>query len=144
MDKIMMNKENAMREVDKYSEGYRKGYSDGYDKALEAAREVAKKYLMPEETLEQELKPAIRFLGQSKKQLLDKVVEECQEVIDAFNDGEPRERIAEELADVQLACETAMSKLGYHEKERRSMRLRCIEKNSKRNYYMPLKEKYGN
>lgn len=143
MDKIMMNKETAMREVDKYSEGYKKGFSAGYDKALEAAREVAKKYLTPEETPEQELKPAIRFLGQSKKQLLDKVVEECQETIDAFNDGESRERIAEELADVQLACETAMSKLGYHGSERRKIRLQCIDKNSKRNYYMPTKDKYG-
>jgi len=143
MDKFLMNKENVMREVDKYSEGYRKGYSDGYDKALEATREVAKKYLTPEETPEHELKPAIRFLSQPLKTLIDKVAEECQEVIDAYNDGETKERVAEELADVQLACETALSKLGYHEKERRKIRLDNIHKNEVRDYYMPPREKYG-
>jgi hypothetical protein len=42
---------------------------------------------------------------------------------------------AEEIADVQLACETALSGLGFHEKERRNIRLANIQKNTKRGYY---------
>ena len=67
--------------------------------------------------------------------LIDKIVEECDEVVQAFNDGERKERIAEEIADVQLACETALSGLGFHEKERREIRLKDIKKNTDRGYY---------
>jgi NTP pyrophosphatase (non-canonical NTP hydrolase) len=130
--------EIAMRnqKAQSYGEGYADGFSAGYDKALDNVAELANKYLYGEKADENaELKPAIHFLGDSIKSLIDKIVEECDEVVQAFNDGEKPERIAEEIGDVQLACETALAGLGYHEKERRKIRLANIQKNTKRGYY---------
>jgi NTP pyrophosphatase (non-canonical NTP hydrolase) len=122
-----------------YNEGLSDGYQEGYDRAMADMQGILKKYHVgvevPEMAEEKELKPAIHFLGDSVQSLIDKIVEECDEVVEAFNDGEKQERIAEEIADVQLACETALSGLGLHEKERRKIRLQCIQKNDKRGYY---------
>jgi NTP pyrophosphatase (non-canonical NTP hydrolase) len=122
-----------------YNEGLSDGYQEGYDRAMADMQGILKKYHVgvevPEMAEEKELKPAIHFLGDSVQSLIDKIVEECDEVVQAFNDGERKERVAEEIADVQLACETALSGLGLHEKERRKIRLQCIQKNDKRGYY---------
>jgi phosphoribosyl-ATP pyrophosphohydrolase len=122
-----------------YNEGLSDGYQEGYDRAMADMQGILKKYHVgvevPEMAEEKELKPAIHFLGDSVQSLIDKIVEECDEVVEAFNDGEKQERIAEEIADVQLACETALSGLGFHERERRKIRLQCIQKNDKRGYY---------
>jgi flagellar biosynthesis/type III secretory pathway protein FliH len=149
-DKIMMEVQEQMdqseKSLSKYNEGYVDGYSDGYDKGVETVRAVAIKYSLGGEKAhtETELKPAIRFLNQSLGKLIEKVVEEVDEVVQAYNDGESVERIAEELADVQLAAETAMSKLpSYVQEKRRSTRIGCIKKNSDRGYYMPPRDKYG-
>lgn len=122
-----------------YNEGLQDGFAEGYDRAIADVQGILKKYHVgvekSEMAEEKELKPAIHFLGDSVQSLIDKIVEECGEVVEAFNDGEKKERIAEEIADVQLACETALSGLGLHEKERRKIRLQCIQKNDKRGYY---------
>jgi phosphoribosyl-ATP pyrophosphohydrolase len=122
-----------------YNEGLRDGFEEGYDRAMKDMQGILKKYHVgvekPELQEEKELKPAVHFLGNSMQSLIDKIVEECDEVVQAFNDGEKKERIAEEIADVQLACETALSGLGFHERERRKIRLQCIQKNDKRGYY---------
>jgi phosphoribosyl-ATP pyrophosphohydrolase len=122
-----------------YNEGLRDGFEEGYDRAMKDMQSVLKKYHVgvekPELQEEKELKPAVHFLGNSMQSLIDKIVEECDEVVQAFNDGERKERIAEEIADVQLACETALSGLGFHEKERREIRLKDIKKNTDRGYY---------
>jgi phosphoribosyl-ATP pyrophosphohydrolase len=122
-----------------YNEGLSDGYQEGYDRAMADMQGILKKYHVgvevPEMAEEKELKPAIHFLGDSVQSLINKIVEECDEVVEAFNDGEKQERIAEEIADVQLACETALSGLGFHERERRKIRLQCIQKNDKRGYY---------
>jgi hypothetical protein len=119
-----------------YGEGYADGFSAGYDKALENVAKLANNNLYGEKADEGAgLKPAIHFLGEPMQLLIDKIVEECDEVVQAFNDGEGKTRLAEEIADVQLACETALSGLGLHEKERRKIRLQCIQKNDKRGYY---------
>jgi phosphoribosyl-ATP pyrophosphohydrolase len=122
-----------------YNEGLSDGYQEGYDRAMADMQGILKKYHVgvevPEMAEEKELKPAFHFLGDSLQSLIDKIVEECDEVVQAFNDGERKERVAEEIADVQLACETALSGLGFHEKERRKIRLQCIQKNDKRGYY---------
>ncbi len=158
MEKYKSMKEKCMKKVEenlcdsekglaRYNEGYHEGYSDGWDMALKAVIELAEKHqagTKPPALEENELKPAIKYLHQPLKALVDKVAEECQEVIDAYNDGETKARIAEELADVQEACETAMSKLGYHEMERRNIRFEVIKKNADRGYYMPDRSKYGN
>jgi phosphoribosyl-ATP pyrophosphohydrolase len=122
-----------------YNEGLRDGFEEGYDRAMKDMQGILKKYHVgvekPESQEEKELKPAVHFLGNSMQSLIDKIVEECDEVVQAFNDGERKERIAEEIADVQLACETALSGLGFHEKERREIRLKDIKKNTDRGYY---------
>ena len=122
-----------------YNEGLRDGFEEGYDRAMKDMQGILKKYHVgvekPEPQEEKELKPAVHFLGNSMQSLIDKIVEECDEVVQAFNDGEKPERVAEEIADVQLACETALSGLGFHEKERRKIRLANIQKNDKRGYY---------
>ena len=132
MAEITMRNQKAQS----YGEGYADGFSAGYDKALENVTEMANKHIYGEKIDEGAgLRPAIHFLGEPMQLLIDKIVEECDEVVQAFNDGEKQERIAEEIADVQLACETALSGLGLHEKERRKIRLQCIQKNDKRGYY---------
>lgn len=137
----------AIDNSQRYNEGQKDGFAKGYDRAMSDMQGILKKYHVgvekPRMAEEKELKPAIRFLGDSMNSLIDKIVEECDEVVEAFNDGEKKARIAEEIADVQLACETALAGLGFHEKERRDIRLECIRKNAKRKYYMPPREKYG-
>ena len=129
----------AIDNCQRYTEGQKDGFAKGYDRAMKDMQSILKKYHVgvekSEMAEEKELKPATHFLGEPMQLLIDKIVEECDEVVEAFNDGERKERIAEEIADVQLACETALSGLGFHEKERRKIRLQCIQKNDKRGYY---------
>lgn len=150
----METKEQALQGVEKmleaseeslakYNEGYREGFSDGYDVALERAREVAEKYNLGVEPEEKELKPATRFLSASLADQINKIHAEWTEVMNAYMDNEGKERIAEELADVQQACETALAILGLTEDERREARRKVIAKNSKREYYAPERDKYG-
>jgi NTP pyrophosphatase (non-canonical NTP hydrolase) len=130
-----------------YNEGLQDGFAEGYDRAIADVQGILKKYHVGTEkqdmVQEKELKPAIRFLGISQRALIDKIVEECDEVVQAYNDGESKERLAEEIADVQEACETALAGLGLHEKERRVVRLQVIKKNAHRGYYMPPRSKFG-
>ena len=126
-----------------YGEGYADGFSAGWDKAIESVMALADKHAYGRKVEEAELKPAIRFLHQTEQKLIDKIVEECDEVIEAFNDGENRERIAEEVADVQEACETYLAKLGYSADERKQVRLQVIDKNGKRGYYMAKEGSFG-
>lgn len=48
---------------------------------------------------------------------------------------EGKMRIAEELADIQEACETAMAILGLSEHERQNVRKKVLLKNASRGYY---------
>jgi phosphoribosyl-ATP pyrophosphohydrolase len=138
-EKAIEDMQNRIEKSERYNEGLAEGFVDGYDRAMKDMQGILKKYHVgvevPEMVEEKELKPAIHFLGDSIQSLIDKIVEECDEVVEAYNDGEKQERIAEEIADVQLACETALSGLGFHERERRKIRLQCIQKNDKRGYY---------
>ena len=126
-----------------YGEGYADGFSEGWDKAIKSVLALADKHAYGKKVEEAELKPAIRFLHQSREKLLDKIIEETTEVVDAFNDGESQERIAEEVADVQEACETFLAKLGYTADGRKKIRLQVIDKNGKRGYYMAKDGSYG-
>lgn len=148
----METKEQVMQGVDKmvaatvegvrrYYDGYKEGFSEGYDDALEKAREVAEKYSLG--VTEKELKPATRFLGCSLEGQISKIHDEYIEVLNAVLRNEGKERIAEELADVQEACETAMAILGLTEDERKETRRKVVIKNGLRGYYMPERSKYG-
>lgn len=147
-------KEQVMQGVDKmvaatvegvrrYYDGYKEGFSEGYDAALEKAREVAEKYNLGVEPEEKELKPATRFLSASLADQINKIHAEWTEVMNAYMDNEGKERIAEELADVQQACETALAILGLTEEQRQEIRRKVVMKNSLRGYYAPERDKYG-
>ena len=138
VEKMLQASEESLA---KYNDGYREGYSDGYDEALEKAREVAEKYNLG--VKEKELKPATRFLGISLGDQVNKIHAELNEVIKAVMDNEGKERIAEEIADVQQACETALAILGLTEEQRQEIRRKVVMKNSLRGYYAPERDKYG-
>jgi hypothetical protein len=92
---------------------------------------------------EKELKPATRFMGNSLEGQVSKIHDEYIEVLNAVMRNEGKERIAEELADVQEACETALAILGLTEDERKEVRRKVVIKNGLRGYYMPERSKYG-
>ena len=117
----------------KYNEGYKEGYSDGYDKAMEDVQGIIRKYNLGGG---KELKPATKFVGQlSLTEQIAAIHSEYLEVMSAVIHNEGNKRIAEELADVQQACETAMAILGLDESERQMVRKRVLSKNASRGYY---------
>lgn len=122
-----------------FQDGYSEGYSDGWDKALENVSVILKRYSIGGE--KSNLKPVTRgnrpaeFYGQ-----IEKLREELAEVREAWNDGQGRGRIAEELADLQQACETAMAMLGLNEHERQNVRKKVLCKNASRGYYGGTKD----
>ena len=121
----------------KYNEGYKEGYSDGYDKALENVQGIIRKYNLGGG---KELKPATKFIHCTLTEQLAKIHSEYIEVISAVIHNENKRRIAEELADVQEACETAMAILGLGESERQMIRKRVLCKNASRGYYGGMKD----
>lgn len=132
VEKLLSANMEGMR---KFNDGYREGFSDGYDVALERAREVAEKYNPGVELHVKELQPATRFMGLSFPDQLKKINDEYQEVISAYMDKEGKERIAEELVDMQEAIETALAILGLSEEQRKEARRNVVMKNSMRGYY---------
>lgn len=118
--------------LDYFQDGYAEGYSDGWDKALENVQVILKRYSIGGE--KSDLKPATKFMGNHLKEQLEKIREELAEVMLAYQ-NEPKERIAEELVDVQQACETALAMLGYSEDERQKVRKKVLLKNASRGYY---------
>ena len=84
---------------------------------------------------ESEPRPAVRFLHDGPLVLLKKLKEEYSEVVQAYEEGESRDRLTEELADVQMVCETIMAAVGLTDKQRRQMRRFVIAKNMARGYY---------
>lgn len=107
-------KEKAMQEVKmemelsrKFGGGYEDGYHDGYNRALEDVNKIVRKYYNlggSDKPQEKELKPAIHFLHQPVKKLYDKVIEEVDEAVQAYDDGEKRARVAEEIVDLAKRC----------------------------------------
>ena len=84
---------------------------------------------------ESEPRPAVRFLHDGLPMQLKKLKEEYSEVVQAYDEGESRDRLTEELADVQMVCETIMAAVGLTDKQRRRMRRYVIAKNMVRGYY---------
>jgi hypothetical protein len=95
-----------------------------------------------------ELRPATKFLGTSKYDQFKSVNREFEEVKEAFNyiwqfpsDPKPigydkaMDHLLEELADLQMSCETMMAIVGADETKRNDIRRQVIEKNAKRGYY---------
>jgi len=84
---------------------------------------------------ESEPRPAVRFLKAGIMDNLKKLKEEYSEVVQAYEEGESRDRLTEELADVQMVCETIMATVGLTASQRRRIRRLVIKKNMARGYY---------
>ena len=130
-------KREFMREVESqgdraaaYQEGYADGASDGFDRGLMVARKIVERHALGGSGL----KPATKAASRSYSQQLAKIEEEYGEVIEAYTDGEPKERLAEELVDLQVACETMLAIMGYTDDDRQRIRKMVTEKNRSRGY----------
>ncbi len=131
---IEQAQEAERKHLEYFQDGYMEGYDNGWDNALENVQVILKRYSIGGE--KSDLKPAAKgirpteFYGQ-----IEKLREELAEVVEAWNEGQGRGRIAEELADLQQACETAMAMLGLSEDERSKVRKKVLLKNASRGYY---------
>jgi NTP pyrophosphatase (non-canonical NTP hydrolase) len=131
---IEQAQEAERKHLEYFQDGYMEGFSDGWDKSLDNVQVILKRYNIGAD--KSDLKPAARgirpkeFHGQ-----IEKLREELAEVVEAWNEGQGRGRIAEELADLQQACETAMAMLGLSELERQNVRKKVLLKNASRGYY---------
>lgn len=131
---IEQAQEAERKHLDYFQDGYTEGFSDGWDKAIENVKVILKKYSIGGE--KSELKPATKFVRQSSLAAqIAKIHSEYLEVMSAVVNKEGKARIAEELADVQQACETAMAILGLSEVERQNVRKKVLLKNASRGYY---------
>jgi predicted house-cleaning noncanonical NTP pyrophosphatase (MazG superfamily) len=134
LQKIEQSHKAEHEHLNTYQDGYSEGFSDGWDKAINNVQVILKRYSIGGE--KSDLKPVAKgirpaeFYGQ-----IEKLKEEIAEVVEAWNDGQGRGRIAEELADLQQACETAMAMLGLSEDERSKVRKKVLLKNASRGYY---------
>lgn len=118
-----------------FQDGYAEGYSDGWDEALKNVQVILKKYSIGG-SKESDLKPATKYVKRlSLTEQIAKIHSEYLEVMSAVIHKESIGRIAEELADIQEACETAMAILGLTEGERRTIRKKVLCKNASRGYY---------
>ena len=84
---------------------------------------------------ESEPRPAVKFIHDGLPVQLKKLKEEYSEVVQAYEVGESRDRLTEELADVQMVCETIMATVGLTANQRRRIRRLVIKKNMARGYY---------
>ena len=84
---------------------------------------------------ESEPRPAVKFIHDGLLVQLKKLKEEYGEVVQAYEMGESRDRLTEELADVQMVCETIMATVGLTKNQRRRIRRLVIKKNMARGYY---------
>ena len=84
---------------------------------------------------ESEPRPAVKFIHDGLPVQLKKLKEEYGEVGQAYEVGESRDRLTEELADVQMVCETIMATVGLTANQRRRIRRLVIKKNMARGYY---------
>ena len=131
---IEQAQEAERKHLEYFQDGYMEGFSDGWDKSLDNVQVILKRYNIGAD--KSDLKPAARgirpkeFYGQ-----IEKLREELAEVVEAWNEGQGRGRIAEELADLQQACETAMAMLGLSDIERQNVRKKVLLKNASRGYY---------
>ena len=90
---------------------------------------------------ESEPRPAVKFIHDGLPVQLKKLKEEYDEVVQAYEMGESRDRLTEELADVQIVCETIMATVGLTANQRRRIRRLVIKKNMARGYYDEVNNK---
>ena len=123
------------------SEAYQQGYFDALADVERQHEQPAddKHIIRPIVELldlrESEPRPAVKFIHDGLPVQLKKLKEEYGEVVQAYEVGESRDRLTEELADVQMVCETIMATVGLTANQRRRVRRLVIKKNMARGYY---------
>ena len=123
------------------SEAYQQGYFDALaDVERQHEQPADDKHIVRPilellDLRESEPRPAVRFLKAGIMDNLKKLKEEYDEVVQAYEMGESRDRLTEELADVQMVCETIMATVGLTANQRRRIRRLVIKKNMARGYY---------
>ena len=123
------------------SEAYQQGYFDALADVEHQHEQPAddKHIIRPIVELldlrESEPRPAVKFIHDGLPVQLKKLKEEYDEVVQAYEMGEGRDRLTEELADVQMVCETIMATVGLTANQRRQVRRLVIKKNMTRGYY---------
>lgn len=86
------------------------------------------------ERRESDLRPAMKFVDLPLGKHIEKIHEEFDEVlIAALEDDE--EHLREKLVDLQMTCETALTRTGLDEAGRRSERKKNRAKNAEKGYY---------
>ena len=136
---------NDLRKMMELSQIKSEAYQHGYFDALADVehqheqpaddRHIVRPILELLDLRESEPRPAVRFLKAGIMDNLKKLKEEYDEVVQAYEMGESRGRLAEELADVQMVCETIMATVGLTANQRRRIRRMVIKKNMVRGYY---------
>lgn len=97
---------------------------------------------------ESDLRPADKYLGNSISRQMNHIESEFLEVkedysnlIVEFDEHPPKqEKLAEELVDLQMSCETMLAILGLNEQQRMDARRKVVEKNEDRGYYVRMQE----
>lgn len=103
---------------------------------------------------ESALRPATKFLSNTKLIQIRHVLSEFNEVVGAYinhefylsNEVTPGKidkemcnesfnNLTEELVDLQMSCETMLAILGLDEQQRNEARRKVVDKNEARNYY---------
>jgi NTP pyrophosphatase (non-canonical NTP hydrolase) len=131
---IEQAQEAERKHLEYFQDGYMEGYDNGWDEALNNVQTILKRYSIGGE--KSDLKPVAKsirpkdFEGQ-----IEKLKEELAEVEEAYREGQGKERVAEELVDLQLAAETGLAMLNLSEIERQNTRKRGLFKNASRGYY---------
>ena len=136
---------NDLRKMMELSQIKSEAYQHGY---FDALADVERQYEQPADDTriirpivelldlrESEPRPAVKFIHDGLPVQLKKLKEEYDEVVQAYEMGEGRDRLTEELADVQMVCETIMATVGLTANQRRRIRRLVIKKNMARGYY---------
>lgn len=98
--------------------------SEAFDVVIKAAEKQIRSESM-------NIKPTTKFLNNTPERQLNHMTEEMGEIAKALRNGDI-ENAREEIADLQLSCETLMCILGGNGEEERD---KAIQKNRERGYY---------
>ena len=114
--------------------------------------EIAELLIELKQRRDSDLRPADKFLGSSMSQQWFHVTTEYREIEHElvkylrqkdFNNiraEQSKLNTVEELIDLQMSCETMLAILGLDEEQRREARIKVIEKNEARGYYLKGEE----
>lgn len=107
----------------------------------DVAEEILPLFIELRDRRESALRPATRFLGNDIHQQWTHIISEILEANEELrrhtvnDDTAAIKRMAGELIDIQMSCETMLAIIGLNESQRNDARRRVIAKNESRGYY---------